>query len=323
MLGFSALCDSDGRMLLVDRGTLSRGNATLDDVQGRPFWDGPWWAHDDVVQSWMKDACHAAAQGETRRREIRASLPDGSMLWMDFQVRPLKDEHGAISYIVPSGIDISALQERQARIDTLLGEVNHRTKNLLAIVQSVSRQIAARAKPEDVATEISRRIGSLSTTQDMIIRSNWTAVDLAELARAQLLDFGDLPSDLVELEGERVLLSPQAAQTMGLALFELGCGGATRLAQSGEPRSFRLRWVIEGDRFRMTWTEADGEMAPRPPPSSFSELVLDQMTSAALGGKTGWNSTDRKRCWSLNCPMSKIFVPESPQLGYFANANAE
>ncbi len=308
-LGFSALCDREGLVLMVDQKALDRGGITLGDMAGQPFWDGPWWSYDVRARDWVRDACRAAADGETRRREIRARLADGSLLWVDFQVKPLRDDDGVIRHIVPSGIDISELQEHQSRIDTLLGEVNHRTKNLLAIVQSVARHIAAHAEPEDVALEIARRIGCLSATQDLIIAANWSSVDLEKLARVQLTGFGDLPEELVEIAGEPVALSPQAAQTLGLALFELGCGGATRLEDGAEPRRFQLDWQIEDNRFHLVWTETDGEMTPRPPLGSFSELVLDQMTPAAVNGSSAWQAGDLARCWSLDCHLSKITVP--------------
>ena len=313
-LGFTALCLADGTIELVDKDALGRGGTTLEAVRGLPFWDGPWWAHDELAREWVRDACLAAAQGTGSRREIRARLGDGSLLWIDFQIAPIRDADGVIRHIVPSGIDISGSQEKQTRIDVLLGEVNHRTKNLLAIVQSVSRQIAAHADPEDAPREIARRIGSLSATQDLIIDANWIAVDLARLARVQLQEFGDLPSDLVELDGEPVQLTPQAAQTLGLALYELGHNGSGRVERKAEPRRFRLRWTAADARFRLTWTEIDGQMAPRPPLGSFSGLVLDQMTSAALGGTTGWDSSDLERCWTLDCPISQIIVSDSIEI---------
>ena len=308
-LGFSALCDAEGRILTVDRKSLELGGLTLEEARGQCYWEGPWWAHDEVARTWIHDACRAAAKGETRGRELHAQLGDGSQLWIDFQVKPLRDADGVIRHIVPSGIDSSVLLEHRARIDTLLGEVNHRTKNLLAIVQSVARHIAAHTAPEDVAMEIAQRIGSLSATQDLFIATNWGGVDLAKLAHVQLVEFCDLPEELVQIDGERVELSPQTAQTLGLALFELGCGGAARLNAEDAPRRFALDWRIEGDQFHLRWTEVDGEMEPRPPLNPFSALVLDQMTPAALYGSTAWESGEGQRAWALDCPLSKITVP--------------
>ena len=115
--------------------------------------------------------------------------------------------------------------------------------------------------------------------------------------------------ELVQIDGERVELSPQTAQTLGLALFELGCGGAARLNAEDAPRRFALDWRIEGDQFHLRWTEVDGEMEPRPPLNPFSALVLDQMTPAALYGSTAWESGEGQRAWALDCPLSKITVP--------------
>ena len=72
-----------------------------------------------------------------------------------------------------------------------MSEVNHRSKNMLTLVQAVARQTVA-ATPEDFLSRFTERLQALSASQDLLVRHGWKGVELDELIRFQLSPFKDL-----------------------------------------------------------------------------------------------------------------------------------
>jgi two-component sensor histidine kinase len=102
----------------------------------------------------------------------------------------------------------------------LLREVNHRAKNLLSIVQAITRQTAARSR-EDFIERFTRRIQALAANQDLLVRNEWWGVDADDLVRAQLAHFADLVGSRIVVSGPRTRLNAAAAQAIGFTLHEL------------------------------------------------------------------------------------------------------
>ncbi len=116
--------------------------------------------------------------------------------------------------------DITERKRHEEQTQLLLREINHRSKNMLAVVQAIARQTLA-AKPEDFIGRLGDRIRALSASQDLLIANEWKGVDIAELVQSQLAHFQDLIGTRIELRGPSFLISPSAAQTIGMALHEL------------------------------------------------------------------------------------------------------
>jgi two-component sensor histidine kinase len=83
-------------------------------------------------------------------------------------------------------------------IRALMAELNHRTKNMLMVVQAISRQTAA-GEPKDFIARLQGRIQALSVIQDLLIESNWRGVALPDLVRSQLPCFQELIARRIEL----------------------------------------------------------------------------------------------------------------------------
>src|SRR5690606_27147834 len=100
-------------------------------------------------------------------------------------------------------------------------EVNHRAKNLLAVVQAVARQTARGAEPAQFAEHFGERLAGLAASHDLVVGSEWRGVDLAQLVGSQIGAFRDLLGSRIRLDGPPVQIVPSAAQAIGMALHEL------------------------------------------------------------------------------------------------------
>lgn len=105
---FVGVLSPEGVLLEANRAPLEAGGVSLDEVRGQPFWDTYWWSHDAAERAWLREAVQRVAAGETVRRDIVARMLGDSRMAVDFMMAPLRDEHGHISQLIASGIDISA-----------------------------------------------------------------------------------------------------------------------------------------------------------------------------------------------------------------------
>jgi hypothetical protein len=136
-----------------------------------------------------------------------------------FELRLLPDDDG-VTTIVSDTTDDRA---RDLAVASLLREVSHRSKNLLAIVQSVAMQTAHHsAGTQDFLDTFRGRLHALSSTQDLVTESNWRGTYLQSLVASQLARVGPSVLANVRVTGENPLLAPNASLHNGHAIHELG-----------------------------------------------------------------------------------------------------
>ena len=114
---FIGLLSRDGIVLDGNRTALDAAGVSADEVLGKPFWETPWWTHSTEMQERLKESIRRANAGETDRFEATHPTPDGSLIYVDFTLKPLRDESGEIIYLVPEGRNIT---EQKSAVDALL-----------------------------------------------------------------------------------------------------------------------------------------------------------------------------------------------------------
>lgn len=139
-------------------------------------------------------------------------------LWIDAEATP----EGEIQGIVTTAVEITEQKRREQTLRVLLREVSHRSRNLLAIIQSIAAQTGRYSSTVDgFLTRFRGRLQSLAASQDLVTSSNWRGADLGDLVRGQAARYSATPETAIRLEGERPWLNPNAALHVGLALHEL------------------------------------------------------------------------------------------------------
>lgn len=116
---FVGVMDLDGRLIEANLAPLHAAGLEPADVIGLKFWDCYWWTHSDAVRDQLIDAYNRALGGEAVRYDVEVRVADGGLMWIDFQLSPLRNEKGKITHLIPSGIDLTERRRKGAEIEAL------------------------------------------------------------------------------------------------------------------------------------------------------------------------------------------------------------
>jgi PAS domain S-box-containing protein len=153
-------------------------------------------------------------------------------------------ENGAPIAFFGVALDVTARKRTEQANLLLIGELQHRTRNLLAVVQAISREtLIASNSLDNFSVTFDGRLTALSRVQDLLSRANDTPVTIGELVRLELDALAaDLSGGRVHVDGPVVALPMRSVQILALALHEL----ATNARKYGA-------LATSEDRLAVTW----------------------------------------------------------------------
>ena len=212
--------------------------------------------------------------------------------------------------------DLTEKQQREDHIKLLMGEVNHRSKNMLSLVQAIARQTVT-TQPQDFIERFGERIRALAANQDLLVKSEWRAVQLDELVRSQLAHFGDSRDTRITLDGPPVMITASASQPLGMAVHELATNAAKYGALSNESGHVAISWNLQTDpagqaQFAMSWIESGGPAVVKPARSGFGSTVIGDMLKMSLGCDPKVDFDPTGLVWRIVCPAAGLIESDAP-----------
>jgi PAS domain S-box-containing protein len=189
---FIALLTPDGMVLEVNQPALSFAKVPLQDVLGRPLWEGRWWWALPAAQKQLKDAIAAAAAGRFVRYETTLQGEQESDIIADFSVKPVLDAEGKTAFLIVEARDITEHKRLEQEILDAAGDERRRIGQdlhdglgqQLAGIALLSRALQKRLAARDAsAAEEARAIVDLAnqaTTQSRALARGLCPVELTE-----------------------------------------------------------------------------------------------------------------------------------------------
>jgi len=248
----------------------------------------------------------AIQTGCVQRQELYIAGKNGSG-WFDVSVEPVTLRDGRPGLIATSA-DITELKRHQDHLHVVMRELNHRSKNLLSVVMSVTRQTAKSFDiPKEFGERLQERLSSLASAHDVLARQSWRGADMRSIIEGQLSHQLQTFGDRVVVHGERFDLAPEAAHYVGMALHELGSNAVKYGALSGDEGSVDVSWELLGAgetrRLRLTWRE-DWRGAPAEQGSGgFGSMILKTLTPNALRGQAELSIEGTSVRWTLEARL--------------------
>jgi two-component sensor histidine kinase/DNA-binding response OmpR family regulator len=242
------------------------------------------------------DRLHAAWQSMLEQPrvqdfEFRINRPDGHERWCLGTAAASVDGDGRVTRISGVTVDITERKKAEERQVFLAREVDHRARNVLAVVQSILRLTKA-SSPEAYVKTVEGRIRALSRAHILLSESRWEGADLRRLVDEELAPYLTGGAARISASGIDVTLMPRAAQTVAMVLHELATNAAKYGALSN-PASGRITidWSMHDGNLTINWAESGGPTATAPSSEGYGMKLIEASLNQ-IGGKAifDWSS---------------------------------
>lgn len=251
-------------------------------------------------------------EANTFQTEFRVLRPTGEVRWCAGTAAAIFDDAGRLIWLSGVTIDITERKRAEERQILLAEEVDHRARNVVAVVQSIMRLTRAESIDEYIGA-LDGRIGALSNAHRLLASSRWEGADLTRLVEEEFAPYRTAGNERVSASGPVILLPPATAQTIALALHELATNAAKYGALSNEPGHVELTWQMDSGRLEIAWVESGGPKISAPTRRGYGSRAIIAGIERQLGGIVNFDwRTNGLRC-TLSVPHDGNMDPSKRQ----------
>ncbi|MEE7490276.1 PAS domain S-box protein [Methylobacterium oryzae CBMB20] len=253
---------------------------------------------DDSIEHWTE--------------EYRFRKADGSYAHVLDRGYVLRDASGQAVRMIGAMLDITERKRAEEHQRLLTGELQHRVKNTLAMVQAVANQTFRNAADLDAARDaFSARLILLGRAHDILTRASWTEAPIADVVDGALAVHQGGAGTRIRVVGPGVLLAAKPALALALALHELATNAAKYGALSTAEGSVDLRWHVVHEaaepRFCLTWSEMGGPpILAQPTRRGFGSRLIERSFAAEVGGEVRLNYAPTGLICRLEAPLAAM-----------------
>ena len=233
--------------------------------------------------------------------EFRVRRPNGEVKWCFGTAAATVDEGNRLIRVSGVVTDITDRKLAEERQSILAREVDHRARNLLAVVQSILRLTKTQNVDAYVAA-VEGRIKALSVAHNLISQSRWEGADLARLATEELEPYR--AGDAISMNGPATMLHPRRAQTLALAVHELATNAAKYGALGRPSGKVKLSWRDDEAGLTIEWLESGGPVVRAPDNQGYGTRVI-RASLEQLGGRAVFDWRPSGLCCILSFPHER------------------
>lgn len=245
---------------------------------------------------------NVTADSKTFQMEFRVRRSNGELRWCIGVAAASFDEQNRLVRISGVTVDITDRKRDEQRQILLAEEVDHRARNVVAVIQAIMRLTHSQSIGEYVAA-LDGRIRALSTAHKLLAKSRWEGADLSRLVDEEIAPYRSRDHKRIDVAGPEMLLPPAIAQTIALALHELVTNAAKYGALSTDRGRIEIAWEIKHGELTLIWTESGGPAVTLPKRGGYGTRVIKGGIEGQFGGKTNfeWRPEGLRCTLSLPC----------------------
>ncbi|EKV28923.1 putative signal transduction histidine kinase [Caenispirillum salinarum AK4] len=295
------------------------------DLEGRGFmadteeprqnWMDAYIPPDDRPQ--VTAAIDEAISGKTIfDQEHRVHRVDGSVGWMRSRAVPLLGDDGEIVEWFGAAIDVTDRKMAEEHQTMLMAELDHRVKNVLAVVQAIAQQSLGRSGGNDGtgARAFVGRIEALAQSHALLAASRWEGARFRDLIDDAVGPYVDAEAPRIRMTGPDLRVTPKAAQTLSLALHELVTNAAKYGALSTPDGRVTIDWSLhddDGRRLVLRWAEHGGPPIEEPPErKGFGSRLIEQAVAFELSGTVTLDFARDGLKVAFDLPLHRLRAPD-------------
>jgi len=245
----------------------------------------------DRVIAVTRAALDPTGSGVSQAEYRTVGLADGIERWVAAMGRATF-EGGQAVRLVGTVMDVTTRRRAEEQARLLADELQHRVKNMLAMVQAIVRQTLRMAlTPAAAGDAIDSRLAAMGRAHEMLTRNGWEGSELRAVVGAALHPHDDGAASRFRIDGPSAWLPAQAAMSLTLLLHELGTNAAKYGALSVATGHVELSWTVEapagtagGRNLHLVWRERGGPPVEVPPTRGFGSKLIERGLASALNG---------------------------------------
>lgn len=279
------------------------------------------WIHEDDVATFTRHVSNMLAGEQPRNVHMhRSRHKDGSIVECEWYYSALVGSGGAPISINAQILDVTERRHAEETQHLLVGELNHRVKNMLASVQAIASQTLRNSPAaSDFVQKFNGRIQSLARANSMLSDATWQGASLHDLIDDQL-QLGTIDSARLKISGPDLDLDPQAALHLALIIHELDTNANKYGALSTPEGKVDLNWTVTDDVLHLKWSESGGPPAGKTPSRKGFGTALIERSLKPHGGTAQATFTPHGIEWNINLPVPALSAPNASAV---SNVNRE
>jgi two-component system, chemotaxis family, CheB/CheR fusion protein len=210
---------------------------------------------------------------------------DGSLVNISLTISPITDEAGIIVGASKIARDITDQKRREEQIALLAREADHRTKNLLALAQATVH-LTQGDTVDELKEVIEGRLQALAKAHTLLAQSRWAGADLRAMVVEELSPYVQNGNARAEIIGASLMLNPDPAQAIAMAVHELTTNAVKYGALSVPGGRVKIEWRLRPvSRLTLRWTERGGPPVSPPSRQGFGTRVMERMICGQCNGE--------------------------------------
>ena len=275
--------DLDGMITSWNTGAQKIYGYTADEIIGEPM---STLLADDQIDEWPANLAKLRKGMPITNFDISRTTKDDRAIHLSLMISPIRDEKGVIVGASAVARDIAERKAAEERALLLMAELDHRVKNILAVVSSVVSQTLRSGGPqESFSSEIEGRILAIARAHNLLTDHGGIEGSLRALIATEVRPYEQ--DNNVTLAGPNVILTSKASLTLALAIHELATNAAKYGSLSIPGGKLGVTWSVGGkaatQSLEIVWLESGGPVVAIPSRRGFGTKLIETSLVRGLG----------------------------------------
>jgi len=269
--------------------------------------------HGPQPEHWPNLGTNAGDKQPVERFDSVLMTKWGHPLEVSITISPVREGDGRIVGASVVARDISERKATDRKAELLLGELDHRVKNILAVVSAVvSQTLSSGLTPEAFAVEVEGRIRAVAKAHSLLTHAGHGTLSLRDVIDTEFAPYDRNPGHIV-VGGPDVDMTPKAGLALAMAIHELTSNAAKYGALSTQQGHLTVMSSLssapEGMMLSLDWTEANGPPVVLPTRRGFGTSLIERALAYELDAKV-------TRSFASSGVVCQFIIPLTEEFGH-------
>ena len=206
------------------------------------------------------------------------------------------------------------LVTHQRQQDLMIAELNHRVKNILALIRSLSRQAKSSSSSlEAYAQALEQRIAALAVAHDLAVSNTMQGVSLIGLLETELQPYLTSENSQALVSGPLVGLRSDVAPMIALVMHEIVSNAVKYGALSTASGIVTARWRVDDNGLHFHWQELNGPKVSPPTRHGFGRSLVEKAIPYEFDGKSSLEYPESGVVFTFSLPQENLVDLETKE----------